>query len=698
MLIGRSTYLDTDSGVRIVDWRDAPVSRLYYRYQEGDSYDEVFGGREVQGEILVRRSVTILDGELCRINAPQGRFARSRPGEWRRLSVAAGKLSGGQGVALRAEEHHRPGRLGVGDEQLSEDKHLKEITALIDPRQFDLTSRPESGLVVIQGGAGSGKTTIALHRLAYLAYLDRRRFRPDRMLVLVYNEALARYVSLVLPALGVIGVPTFTYVEWARRLREKHFPELASDPLEDTPAEVARVKHHPAMLRAIDAWVASFEATLERELGTVLEDAAPRQALLEAWRSTTGHPVLYRLHRFRDGLQRHASALRTESRLGLERIVRRGLGQAADVVGAWADLLSDRAALARAFAAEKVEVSADLERALGRIADQSSELLLELEESREQTELAQAERHPEPKGDPNGPDELETDGEDADPFGVDGQQVQERRRLDREDDSLLLRFYQKLMGPLWREGGAREPLVYEHLVVDEAQDLSPVDLAVALGTVSAGRSVTLAGDTAQRLSLDNGFADWKSLLVALHLEHVEIEPLRVSYRSTREIIDFSYGVLGPLAPPERPVVPRAGAPVELLEFAHAGDSVTFLAEALRELMQSEPRASVAVIARYPEQADLYFAALQRSEVPRLRRIAEQDFPFRPGIDVTDVRQVKGLEFDYVVLVEVSDAAYPPDDEARYLLHIAATRAAHQLWILSTGRPSTLLPRDLMESA
>jgi DNA helicase-2/ATP-dependent DNA helicase PcrA len=123
-----------------------------------------------------------------------------------------------------------------------------------------------------------------------------------------------------------------------------------------------------------------------------------------------------------------------------------------------------------------------------------------------------------------------------------------------------------------------------------------------------------------------------------------------------------------------------------------------LTESLRELMQSEPRASVAVVARYPEQADLYYRGLEKGEIPSLRRIAEQDFPFKPGIDVTDVRQVKGLEFDYVVLVEVSESAYPTDDEARHLLHIGATRAAHQLWVLTTGRPSPVLPEELRKRA
>jgi DNA helicase-2/ATP-dependent DNA helicase PcrA len=61
-----------------------------------------------------------------------------------------------------------------------------------------------------------------------------------------------------------------------------------------------------------------------------------------------------------------------------------------------------------------------------------------------------------------------------------------------------------------------------------------------------------------------------------------------------------------------------------------------------------------------------------------------------------VRQVKGLEFDYVVLVEVSHASYPDDDASRHLLHIGATRAAHQLWVLTGDHPSPLLPPELIE--
>jgi DNA helicase-2/ATP-dependent DNA helicase PcrA len=228
------------------------------------------------------------------------------------------------------------------------------------------------------------------------------------------------------------------------------------------------------------------------------------------------------------------------------------------------------------------------------------------------------------------------------------------------------------------------------MFIDEAQDLSPVELAVVIETAN-GQSVTFAGDTAQRLHMDNGFSTWDGVLRQLKLDHIDVEPLKLSYRSTSEIMAFANDALGHLRNMDESHATRAGAPVEYFTFAHTGDAVGFLSEALRALAQSEPMASIAVITRFPEHADVYAKGFTNAEVPNVRRIVEQDFPFRAGIDVTDVRQVKGLEFDYVILVEVSAESYPADDESRHLLHIAATRAAHQLWVTTTGVASPLAP-------
>jgi len=709
VLIGRGTYLDTKSGVRIVDWRDAPVSRLFYRYDEGQEYDEVFGEREVSGTVITRRSVTIVEGNLRRISAPQGAFARRNTGEWRRLDNTATKLAGGAGSATRAAQHHRPGKLGTGQEG-GDDKHLKEITPLIDRRQFELITRPDSGLVVIQGGAGSGKTTIGLHRLAYLAFQDQRRFRPDRMLVVVFNDALARYISEVLPALGVGGIAIKTYENWVQKLRQSLFPRLPSRYHDDTPSVVTRLKKHPAMLRAIDAHVVELAAQFETEITSSLGADPEAKSVLDVWKGSADRALAHRLHAL-VALTEPGSRIKLslDARVGLERVARAAIREARDVISSWADLLSDRPTLGKYFVefAPGAFTEGELDRAHAWCSLRTGEAVADIEnrtedraarrEQRKDGELEAKPRDREQEREERGNDDEEDEHENR-RRGVDGAEVNDSAKLDLEDDTLILRLSQRLRGPLTRGATNKDPLIYEHILVDEAQDLSPVELAVVLDTSSKARSITLSGDTQQRLLMDNGFSDWATVLGELGMTHVEIEPLKLSYRSTQEIIEFSRQVLGPLASADAPEAVRNGAPVELFTFGHSGDALAFLADALRELIQTEPGASVAVVTRYPEQADVYYEGLRRGEVPYLRRIAEQDFPFKPGIDVTDVRQVKGLEFDYVIAVEVSDAAYPAEDEARHLLHIAATRAAHQLWILTTSRPSPLIPEALRERA
>jgi len=695
VLIGRATYLDSRTGVQIVDWRDAPVSRVYYRYEEGDDYDEVFGDRPVEGEVLTRRSLAISGGLLRRIGAPQGTFMLRGEQQWVRVGDSATQLRGGQGSAPRPSDYKPVGKLGVSaNGQGREDKHLPEIAALIDKRQFDLITRPDSGLVVIQGGAGSGKTTIGLHRMAYLAFQQPKRFRPDQMLIVVFNDALARYISFVLPALGVPGVPVTTYHAWARKLRITHLPELPRDYTDETPDIVVRLKKHPALLRMIDNQVAELAESFAERLQASASVVEGLDRAIELWRGSQALSLRERLRSLRAWAQDTEQPVPLPLRHAIERETSE-FERRTDVVAMWAELLTDRERLRAGLSqfAPGEWSDGQLAAAFRWCVARCGEVLATLEEEDEISGSRESgardvdaarggrEREREPER-----EVLESE------VGVDGRDEAESVLLDWEDDALLLRLYQRVRGPLQRH---KEPLRYEHIFVDEAQDLSPLELSVVLGT-ARGDSVTLAGDTAQRLYMDNGFSEWRRVLDDLGYEHVSIEPLRISYRSTHEIMRFANEILGSLADPQSSTAPRHGVPVELFSFTHTGEAVGFLAEALRSLVQSEPLASVAVLARTPEQAVEYARGLQNAEVPHVRLIADQDFPFRPGVDVTDVRQVKGLEFDYVVLVEVTAQAYPDSQEARHLLHIAATRAAHQLWIMTSERSSPLLPHELCE--
>ena len=153
---------------------------------------------------------------------------------------------------------------------------------------------------------------------------------------------------------------------------------------------------------------------------------------------------------------------------------------------------------------------------------------------------------------------------------------------------------------------------------------------------------------------------------------------------------FATSLLGDLYEDEEVVTTRSGPPVELFRWTDRGACVAFLSDVLRELMTAEPLASVAVLTPSPAASDVYFEGLVRAELPRLRRIRDGEFPFEAGIEVTEVEQVKGLEFDYVVVLDADAQSYPDTPAARRLLHVAATRAVHQLWMMSVGTPSPLL--------
>ena len=665
VLIGQRGFVERGGGVQIVDWRNAPVSRLFYRYDEGDCYEEQLGDRVVEGEVIARRTLSIMDAELRRVACVQGIWARAGNGSaWKELAAQQTRLRVGRdgsaswmGQAPGKEPEARvqgraPARLGLqADGSRRADRFLPAIAALIDPRQFDLISRPSAGVIVVQGTAGSGKTTIGLHRIAYLAFADAEHFRPKHMLVIMYQRALATYVSRVLPSLDVPGVAVRTFAAWAEATLRSTFPSLGSptgQPAPHTPPLVMRAKSHGAMLKVLADRQAQIATRCRAELVAALASRPEAAAAIASWDASQG-PVDVRV----TALARWSKQvpLSASDRTALEAVGTRIRARTRDVVGEWASLLTDRKALGEGFARH----------APGLFSEAQLISIHRWCVERERLRVGAA------------------DGEDDEAWA-----------LDEEDQALLLRIHQLQRGRL----GASEPITYDHLMVDEVQDFAPVELAVLLDTTNQRRSITLAGDTNQSIVPEHGFSNWTQMLADLGIGHDRVEPLRVSYRSTRPIVDCALHVLGALAGDQPPVTPRQGSPVQSFGFGSAGECSDFLARALRDLVHHEPLASVALIARHPEQARLYFEALAAAEVPGLRLVADQDFPFRAGIDVTDVVQTKGLEFDIVILLEVTEGSYPNADIARRMLHVAMTRAAHQLWITYTGPSSPLLPEGL----
>ena len=659
VLLGKRTYLAPDSGIRIVDWRNAPVSRMYYCYDEGDDYEEEFGGKVRRGEIAARRSVTILDGSLRRVSDQDGVFVK-RAGEWQRLEGDGPKLSGGQGASVRADGLSSVrGKLGVDHDGVDRrDKHLPEISALLDKNQFELISSTDTSLLVVQGSAGSGKTTVGLHRIAYLAFQRHRGIRARNSIVVVLNPALASYVAGVLPALGVNGVKVTTFEKWSAALRRRHVNGLPLKYSEWTPTVVSRLKKHPAMLRILDDLVDDQDERLTEDLRAAVEDSPEGKRVMEAWRVLRRMPLearRRRLARWVDGEARigrdRGDNLSLRTQLVASSALERMAEVTEDVVSDWWEIFTDRVRLGEAVGFHAPAEFTDGE--LDTVHEWCVRMYKKIDAMVEGEE----------------------DDEDDPPC------------IDHEDDTLLLRLHQLKKGWLM---GQRGRLEYDHMMIDEVQDFSALEVRTLIDTVGRDRSVTLAGDTAQRIHRDTGFDNWGDFLNDIGVQGARLEPLKIAYRSTVQVMEVAREVLGPLAG-EMSVAHRRGAPVEVHQFSDPGQAVDFLGTALRELSVREPMANVAVIARHSAQARMYYQGLQKSEVPRLALVVDQDFSFSPGVEVTDVHQVKGLEFDYVIMVETNADSYPANDESRHLLHVGITRAAHQLWLLTTGKPSPLIP-------
>lgn len=584
VLLGKTTRLLP--GLPIVDWRNAPISRVFYRYRQGEEFEEEIADRLREGVVSARRTVTVRDSALRRVESPEGVFESVDGDGWRRREVEPPRLAGGEMAALRAHDDVVAGEHQLGGDTALQrrDRHLPDIASLLDATQFELVTQP-AGFVLIRGVAGSGKTTVALHRIAFLAYDDPAIDSPDTMFV-VFSQGLRRYVSHVLPALRVSKPRVTTFEEWAEEQVRRLLPKLPRRRREHVPAVVHALKIHPIMGRALEQLVA--RKARERTAEQVIED----------W-----------------------STVLTDDGLLIEAMAEVAPG---------------------AFTEEQIRTACDWSR------PHQDELMAWM------------------RGEPG------TDGE-----------------IDAEDLPVLLRAWQLRIGPLTGRGNSR--LRYRHIAIDEVQDFSPLEVRVLLECLDEKRSITLAGDTQQHVVEGGGFTSWDDFLRQLGLPGAEVRTLDVSYRCSREIAQVALDVLGDLREDDTPPkTVRSGPPVELFRFTDHGAAVAFLAETLDTLMRREPHASVAVLAPSVALADLYHRGLQTSEVPRLRRVHDQDFAFAPGIEVTEVEQAKGLEFDYVVMVEVSSSSYPESAAARRKMHVGMTRAIHQLWLTSVGTPAGML--------
>jgi DNA helicase IV len=260
----------------------------------------------------------------------------------------------------------------------------------------------------------------------------------------------------------------------------------------------------------------------------------------------------------------------------------------------------------------------------------------------------------------------------------------QKGNLDYFDMALILRNIQLKNGGLPGENG--EIFTMDHLVIDEAQDFGPVEYAIMVNAVNDKRHLTIVGDVAQKIFVSRKFIGWDKIINNLELEESDLVRLEVSFRCTAPIMSLARKIAGN----PKPVQGRKGKVPKRKRVDDHNDLLESITKWVEDLQREDPNKLIAVICRYPKQAMHLKEELEEMIADGVRLGHRSLFSFEPGVIVTNIHQVKGLEFDAVCIVEPSDENYPHiKSESRNMLYVAVTRAQDDLLMIGE-KPFTAL--------
>ena len=616
--IGRLAVSDEDQEPLVVDWR-APVAEAFYRAT----------GRHPMH--LVRR----------RHFATEGRTLVAIEDELLRAGAVDDDLVG-PGALLAALQRSRSG-------------HMRDIVATVQREQDEIVRAELPGVLVVQGGPGTGKTAVALHRAAYLLYTHRFPLETQGVLVVGPNQVFLRYIEQVLPSLGESGVALSTVAGLVADVR----------PRAVEPAEVSRLKGDGRMATLLRRAVGDRQRPLRSDLAVGFGTMTLRVPA-----AATG-PIVAAVKR-RPGTH-------NARRRQVEGLVTRALFDSYSA--AWGSATNDLefSEFARQIRRDPVVVAAldrmwpvlSAEELLHDLFGAPTLLALAGRRSLEPHERRLLER-------PRSSSPAEVAWTPADLPLIDearallGQSRTRRARRADEDAS---------------DEGIR---TYGHIVVDEAQDLSPMALRM-LARRSISGSMTLVGDIGQATTLLAPRA-WEDVLAHLPSRRpARVTSLTVNYRTPAEIMAVAGEVLA--AAGVRGVVPprsvRSIGLVPAVRFVALGDIAEAVVAAAADELAAVDDGTVAVIAPADAVAPLA-AAFAQSALP-------WGEPDRHGlgspITLLALETAKGLEFDSVIVVEPAGLVEESPQGLRALF-VALTRTTRRLTVVHADALPPALERGL----
>jgi DNA helicase IV len=636
--VGRIGLTDDALDTLLVDWR-APAAEPFYRATPAAPHGVV------RRRHLRTRGRSVLDVEDDVFDLAD-------------LTDDDRATLGGGGALLAALTSSRTGR-------------MRDIVATIQAEQDRVIRADPSGVLVVQGGPGTGKTAVALHRAAYLLYNHRERLARSGVLVVGPGPAFLRYIEAVLPSLGETGVLLSTL--------DRLLPDVSVRGTE--PIRVAEIKADRRMTDVIEAAVAARQRVPQEPVVVAFEE---HDLVLTPADVAGARSRARRTHR-RHNRARYAFAKQllrllvgrlaeVDEELSREKWVARALMGHDDfralVDSCW-PRLSPSDLVRGLFTAEGMALAggalrpaerdllvrdpqapwtpADvplLDEAWAHLGDPEEMLRVAAERRRTRTDRAYAQQV-------------------IDASGLGGQ-VEAGRLAERFGDP-------GAAGRPIAERAAGEPdWEFGHVIVDEAQELSPMAWRM-LARRCPARSMTVVGDVAQA-SAPWGARDWRSVLAPIAGERVTVRELTVNYRTPSEVMAVAADVLAAvdvgIAPPSS--VREAGYPPYSHRVPDGGLSETLVGEVVMAAHASVGEGKVAVICPPDRYAGVAAEVLRRLPDATATPVA-----------VLEVTEAKGLEFDAVVLVEPGEWVSAGGSGLRDL-YVALTRTTQRLDVVHTG--------------
>ncbi|MEY8348078.1 UvrD-helicase domain-containing protein [Bacillus cereus] len=593
----------------VIDWR-APVASMFYSFTGGEEmafYHSPDG--LVEGDVYLKRNIAIRKRELER--------------------VVDTYVKGSEDVSLA--DDFLLYRLGE-----NKDNKLKDIVSTIQSEQNDIIRAEKNMPLLIQGVAGSGKTTIALHRLAFLIYEYREQLEAERMIVFAPNSLFLDYISSVLPELGVGNIKQTTFQDWA--LRTLDDAVKLKDAEEKLTAAFSINRDNGKVMLGKLKGTLKFKSFIEESIDQFEKNLMPVEDF-EAW--DQADITVEEIRKWIQVEYKHYPLAKRRERL-VGRIKR------------WIEIELKKFEGTNKKKELKKEATKRLS-AYMKFWPKMSSLSLYSSLMKQQAILEVL------------PKELVQETE----------KNCRKKEIYAEDLAPLIYIHHRLAGI---EIGQK----FHHVVIDEAQDFSPLQIYI-LKEITMGNSFTILGDLSQAIYDYQGIEDWNDFKEVF--QETGYYELTRSYRSTKEIIEFANEVIKNAEVPVGLATPvfRSGEKVKVIS---TDDQFAEIIKTLED-MQNENVKTIAVIGRTDDECRNIYEKLTAAGIT-VNVIEANQSKYEGGISVVPVYLAKGLEFDAVLLIDVDAMHYKGTKHDAKLLYVGCTRSLHDLRIFYSGEASPLI--------